>query len=295
MRVVGLALAFLFTFPAAADELKLHIMKSPVGVNWSSPWALTMSVLKNQIAPVGGKRKFSISHVIVEVKCNSVGKHIYRGMTSATTTEERDLVFNQKYGLGTMFHTYAGLLEKEEDIFKGYEPYAGNKRRSELAIKVSPEACERMLQYAQEYEDLGYGKMYSGLQADPLKREGAGCSAFAMSFMRVAGLMDNFTEEWKQKIHIPLRFIGGPMTGKKVNIITLLTKPFATWNKNEPHYYLEAWDPELMHKWVRKTYFEVINNEYEGSWPANVSREKNTLKVELNMENRETPEGEFWI
>lgn len=295
MRLVGLAFALLLSLPAAADELKLHIMKSPVGVNWSSPWNLTMSVLKNQIAPVGGKRKFSISHVIVEVKCDSNGKHIYRGMTSATTTEERDLVFKQKYGLGTMFHTYAGTLEKEQEIFNGYEPYIGNKRRAELAFKVSPEACERMLNYAQEYEDLGYGKMYSGLQADPLKREGAGCSAFAMSFMRVAGLMDSFTEDWKQKIHIPLRFIGGPMTGNKVNIITLLTKPFADWNKNEPHYYLEAWDPELMHKWVKKTYFEILNNEYKGKWPGEISREKNSYKVKLDMINRKTPTGDFWI
>lgn len=295
MKLVGVLLGFLILLPVQADELKLHIMKSPVGVNWKSPWSLTMSVLKNQIVPVGGKRRFSISHVVVEIKCDSLGKHIYRGMTSATSTEERDLVFKKKYGLGTMFHTYEGMLEKENDIIPALLPYEGNKRRAELSIKVNAEACARMLQYADEYEELGYGKMYSGLQADPLKREGSGCSAFAVSFMRVAGLMDPFTESWKQVIDIPYRFIGGPMTGNKVNIITLITKPFARWTKGEPSYHLEAWDPELMHKWVKKTYQEVSEGTYQGNWPASISREKQTYKVELDMENRETPQGDFWI
>lgn len=295
MKIVGLFLTLLICLPAAADELKFHIVKSPIGVDWKSPWSLTMSVLKNQVVPVGGKTRFSISHVVVEVKCDTFGRHIYRGMTSATSTEERDLVFKQKYGLGTMFHTYAGSLQKEQEILKSYEAYAGDKRLAEFVIKVSPDACERMLKYADEYEALGYGNLYSGLQADPLKREGSGCSAFAVSFMRVAGLMDEFTEEWKQKIHIPLRFIGGPMTGNKVDITTLISNPFASWSQHVPHYYLEAWDPELMHKWVNKTFFEVINNKYEGSWPADVSREKNTFKLELDMETRPTPKGEFWI
>lgn len=294
MKLVGLLL-LVFSLNSQADELKFHLMRSPLGVNWSTPWKLTMSILKNQIAPVGKKRAYSISHVFVEVKCDSSGKHILRGMTSATTTEERDLVFRQKYGLGTMFHSYKGSLEKDEAIIKDLAPYAGSKRRSELAIKISPETCERLLAYAEEYEDLGYGNMYSGLQADPLKREGAGCSAFAVSFMRVGGLMDDFTREWQRVIDVPKRFVGGPLTGNKVNIITLMSKPFARWSDKEAHIHLEAWDPEAMHSWVGKTYYEVLNGSYEGKWPANVSREKNTLKVELDMENRDTPAGDFWI
>lgn len=294
MKMLGLCL-LLLTFQAKADELKFHLMRSPLGVSWATPWKLTMSILKNQIAPVGKKRAYSISHVFVEVKCDSTGKHIMRGMTSATNTEERELVFKKKYGLGTMFHGYKGALEKDDVVVQSLAPYAGHKRRAELAIKVSPETCERLVNYAQEYEDLGYGNFYSGLQADPLKREGAGCSAFAVSFMRVGGLMDTFTEEWKEVIDVPKRLIGGPLTGNRVDIITLITKPFARWSSKEPHIHLEAWNPEAMHSWVGRTYYEVRSGKYESLWPANIAREKNTLKVELDMSLRETPQGPFWL
>lgn len=294
MRIVGLFL-ILFTSSASANELKLHFMRSPLGINWKSPWTLSMSTVKNQLVPFSKKRAYSISHVFVEVKCDSNGRHIKRGMTSATTTEERDLVFKYKYGLGTMFHGFKGNLEKDEQITRDLAPYNGSKRKATLTVKVSAEACERMLDYADEYEDLGYGNMYTGLQGDPLKREGAGCSAFAVSFMRVAGLMDNFTEEWKTIINVPHRFIGGPMTGNKVSLGYLLARPGARWSSSVPHYHLEAWNPERMHSWVKKTYNQVRNGSYEGQWPAEVSRYKNTREVELNMEERETPAGSFWL
>lgn len=294
MKILGL-LALLLSTTLHADELKLHFMHSPLGINWKTPWNLTVSTLKNQMAPVGKKRAYSISHVFVEVKCESQGKHIYRGMTSAPGTEDRDLVFKHKYGLGTMFHSYKGVLEKDESIIKDLAPYEGHKRHAELVIKVSPAACARMLSYAEEYEALGYGHMYSGLQADPLKREGSGCSAFGVSFMRVAGLMDNFTDQWKEIINIPTRFIGGPMTGNKVNILYLLTHPGAKWTDKEKHVRLEAWNPERMHSWVKKMYNEVRNGQYEGKWPANVSRKGNTLTLELDMSKRSVPTGPFWI
>jgi hypothetical protein len=295
MKTLGFFLLMLLPLTALSNELKLHFMRSPLGVNWASPWTLTTSILKNQVVPFKKKRAYSISHVFVEVKCNSNGKHILRGMTSATTTEERDLVFKKKYGLGTMFHFYKGRLEKNESILRDLAPYAGSSRKAELTIKTSGEACERMLDYAQEYEDLGYGNKYSGLQADPLKREGAGCSAFGVSFMRVAGLMDDFTNEWRTSIDVPNKFIGGPMTGNKVDILYILARPYARWSNKSPHVHLEFWNPEAMHSWVKKTYFEIRDGSYEGKWPANISRFKDTFKVELDMETRQTPEGSFWL
>lgn len=253
MKVVGIICLFFLSFLSHADEMRLHIIKSPLGIDWKSPWRLVNSTLHNQLVFFKQKRVYSISHVFIELKCDSLGKHIYRGMTSESNSEERELIFKQKYGLGTMFHFFKGQLEKEDTILKDLAPYEGARRKAELAIKVSSRACERMLLYAQDYEDLGFGKMYSGLQADPLKGEGAGCSAFVVSFMRVAGLMDEFTQDWKQVIDVPKRFIGGPMTGNKVSLFKLLSRPRARWSRLEPHVHLEAWDPELMHAWVKKT------------------------------------------
>ena len=280
---------------AFADEVTLHLFRSPLGISWKSPFKLATSTLANQVAPVGDKRAFSISHVFIELNCESKGRHIYRGMTSLTSTEERDLLFKQKYGLGVMFHTYKGLYEKEDSILKDMAPYAGNARKAELSYKISSETCQRLMDYADEYESLGYGNMYSGLQADPLKREGSGCSAFAVSFLRVGGLMDEFTSQWKQIINVPNRFVGGPLTQNKVDLFYILSRPGARWYKSEPNIYLEAWDPELMHKWVKKTYRAVESGEFHGPMVPEISREGKTLRVTFDYSDRPTPAGSFWL
>lgn len=293
-KILGVIVIFISTF-SWADSITLHLMRSPLGINWSSPWTMTMSTLKNAVAPTGKKRAYSISHVFVEVKCDSTGDHIYRGMTSAGSSEERELLFKKGYGLGLMFHTYKGKLEKGEQIPKDLAPYLGHKRRAGITIKTSPETCQRMLQYAQEYEAKGYGSMYSGLQADPLKGEGAGCSAFGVSFLRIGGLMGNFTQEWKDVIDVPKRFVGGPLTGKHVKITKLLSRPFARWSSKTPHIHLEAWNPERMHTWVKKTYLQVRAGEYRGEYPVDIDRVGKSYFVELDMSDRPTPQGSFWI
>lgn len=290
------ALLFMLSLASAqADELSLHVFRSPLGINWNTPWKLATSILANEVAPVNGKRAFSISHVFVELNCKSTGQHIYRGMTSATTTEERDLLFKQKYGLGIMFHTYKGRYEKDQQILDDMEPYEGSRRHAILTYKIPSKTCQRLLDYANEYEELGYGNMYSGLQADPLKREGAGCSAFAVSFLRVGGLLSDYSSQWKQRLHVPARFVGGPLTGKKVNLLKILSRPAARWNSSEPNIYLEAWDPELIHKWVGRVYDDVAEGALSGEEIPEISKIGKTKQIIFDYTNRATPTGSFWL
>jgi hypothetical protein len=294
--IFGVILAFIAS-TAAADEIKLHFMRSPRGINWSSPWAFAASGIRNSLIRGDGRRTYPIGHVFIELKCDSIGTHIFRGMTSDSTSTnvERDLIFKQRYGLGIIFHTYAGKLEKDASIEADLSDYEGSARKGELAIDVSPGACARMVSYAQEFEARGYGKLYSGLQADPLKGEGAGCSAFVVSFLRVGGLMAEEFEAWKRIIDVPKRFVGGPLTGNRVNPIKFLGNPFSRWSNRIPHINLQAWDPESMHRWVREMYQEVTGGTYSGKWEADASRDGDTFKVRLDMRQREVPVGPFWI
>lgn len=288
---------FVLSLSARADELKLHLLRSPLGINWSTPWNLSVSTIKNNVIPFKTKRAFAISHVFVEVKCDSTGEHIYRGMTSAPPKEgssESDMLFKQGYGLGLMFHVYPGLLEKDEDIIRDLAPYEGSDRYNSFTMKVSPKACKRMLRYANEFEERGLGKKYAGLQGDPLKGDGAGCSAFGVSFMRVAGLTSGFTKQWQQVIDVPTRFVGGEITKKKVDITYILKNYQAQWSNKEPHIHLEAWDPELMHNWVTRLSKIVNEGKYRGSWPADVVRDRMSYHLTLDMSDRETPTGSFW-
>ncbi len=298
MKKISLAVLLAFIASSvAADEIKLHFIRSPLGISWRGPWSFATSAIRNSLVRGHGNRTYPIGHVFVELKCDSTGTHIFRGMTSESsgTDVERNLVFKKRYGLGIIFHTYEGKLEKDAGIAADLSVIEGSARLGELAIDVSPESCARMVSYAEEFEALGYGKLYSGLQADPLKREGAGCSAFAVSFLRVGGLMDEDFNSWKQVIDIPKRLVGGPLTGYRVNPLKLLGNPFIRWSNRVPHINLEAWDPESMHRWVSRMYYEVTEGANRGNWEADASRDGDTLKVRLDMRQREVPVGPFWI
>ena len=278
----------------ASDQVSLIFINSPKGINWKTPWSLSVSTINNSLLKFKNKRVFGISHVFINVKCDSLKKNEYFGMTSATDTEERDLLFKQKYGLGIMFHTYAGKLERNKVIEKDLKDYEGSDRIAKMTTIISSEACERMLDYAKDFEARGFNKMYSGLQADPLKGEGSGCSAFGMSFLEVGGLLDKeYFTEFREHIYIPKRFVGGPLTGNKVPLTRLLFRPGAKWSNKEPNIELHAWNPEKMHAWVGKTYEAALKGN---KLPNMVGLKLNgkTKEVVFDKTHYETPTGSYW-
>jgi hypothetical protein len=289
-----LTLTFLtLSLPALSDSLSLYFIESPLGINWKSPWTMTMSTLKNQVAPTGKKNAHSISHTYAEIDCASTGAFLLRGMTSITNDEERELIFKKKYGLGVIFHTFKGRLEKNEDLARDLEDYWGDRRTSKLTIKISPATCQRLVDYADEFEAKGYGLMYSGLQADPLKGEGAGCSAFAVSFLRVGGLMQPFVEQWKDIINVPKKLIGGPLTNQKVPLTKLVRSVSTGWSSKVPHIPLEAWNPERMHRWLLKEHRQP-DPELSPLNPT-MDQYRDSKILTLDMEDLPTPEGSFWL
>lgn len=279
----------------SADSITLHLMRSPLGINWKSPFSMTISALRNSLADTQGRRAFGISHVFVEVSCDSTGEKIYRGQTSSDDSNERELIFKESFGLGVMFHTYKGKYEKDSAILKDLISYEGSERRGAFKALISPTTCQRMLRYAEEYESLGFGNIYSGLQADPLKGEGAGCSAFGISFLRIGGILEPFMKDWQNIIDVPKRLIGGPLTGKKVHILKILTQPHAKWSSQDEHIHLEAWNPERMLSWVERTYSDHIRGEYQGSYDIDVDILGDSKSVVVDLSHRLTPSGPFWI
>jgi len=294
MKFLLSLLILTFSLPVLSDSLSLYFIESPLGINWKSPWSMTMSTLKSQVAPTKKKNAHSISHTYAEIDCSSTGTFLLRGMTSITNDEERELIFKKKYGLGVIFHTFKGRLEKNQDLSRDLQDYWGDKRTSKLTIKISPKTCQRLVDYAEEYEAKGYGLMYSGLQADPLKGEGAGCSAFSVSFLRVGGLMQPFVEKWKDIIDVPLKLVGGPLTNQKVPITKLLRSVKTKWSSKVPHIHLEAWNPERMHDWLLKAHKQYPDGELSEFSPT-IDQYRDSKILTLDMEDLPTPEGSFWL
>ena len=60
-------------------------------------------------------------------------------------------------------------------------------------------------------------RKYYGLYNDPLKAQGAGCSAFGASFLKATGLMqEEFSDNWTYSVNIPTHLIGKPVFEQKV-------------------------------------------------------------------------------
>ena len=288
-------LCYLFCYNAfgQANYLTLYFIHSPVGLNWETPQTLSHATLGNNIVPMFGQRRYSIGHVYVEYSCPRLNVHEYVGQTSIGS-DEIDLVLKEKWGLGVMIANYKGILEAKEDVSAQLKNLYKNGRVSFLKILINESACERIVDYMQEYRELKLGDIYGGLHARPLYKEGSGCSAFGASFLEVSGLLLNEQyQSWTRHLGIPYKYIGGPRTGKEVNIAKLVLASNTKWTeKNDSNgFWIDFYDPDLMNAWVKDTHKKIKKGE--ANYPfATDSLIRNKAKgVQFDMTKFETPTG----
>ncbi len=258
MRMILLLLLTLST-AHAENSLTLHIIKSPNGLDWSTPKELARTVVLNALSP----KNRMIGHVAIELKCeggaDKSSVHEVTGTTNAKSSVYSKQILFKKMGFGVIFDTYAGAMEEKANLLDELEKKYNKKRRNRITfIKhlINPKTCYRLKSYLDEYRSKGYGKFY-GLPLRPLMREGAGCSAFGVSFLTNAGLMrDEFLENWSYDLRVPAEFIGGefhPDGENKVNFLKLyfLKNSKNRWaTEDEEHRRIFFWDPDTMYKWT---------------------------------------------
>ncbi len=232
------------TVPPAQNTLTLYLYPSYYGLSWSSPAALTRSTVLNTIPDIFTKNGISIGHLSVEVNCQAEGGEPARRMASAMTKE--------KIGLGLLFHDFKGALEAPERIDKRLGKRARHGHVAFLTYKINPGTCHRLLRYYDEYRAKGYDQHY-GLPNRPRYGEGAGCSAYGASYLELGGLL---TEEqrgaWMKTLDVPLKYVGGPETGRKERLVKLLFPLRRTrWAQGEETSKTVAfYDPDSMYGWI---------------------------------------------
>jgi hypothetical protein len=282
--------------PARADELVLHLIPAPTRTNWSSPRKLAMSAIRNEIVRHDGLKRHGIGHLYVELNCG--GMKILTGTTSTGNTEERQALFKQGYGLGVLFKNYRGKLDAPAEVEQDLASTQSSGRSSFIRFLISPEACSRALGYWFEYQLRGYDRIYAGLNARPLKGESAGCTAFGASFLEVLGLLDPlFQEQWKTRLVVPRKFVGGPLTGKRVRIWKLLFAFSAGWDHDlsKGGLPVDFWDPEKMDQWIRKTSESLASGGPQPlEWPTFSSRLEASPGVEVDARNAPVPTGQVF-
>lgn len=277
-----------------ADSVKLNFYPSPYGINWKTPGKLARSVILNRLAKGGRK----IGHVSVEISCgdpHSPGsEYVFAGMVDDDhNVSYQDLLFKQGYGFGILYYDFLGYMENSDDLQA--EKVAREKKGnlSFIEIEIQPSTCKRLLEYHREFQQLGYDKHY-GLINRPRYREGAGCSAFGASVLDVGGVLDpEWQKAWTKTILIPEKYIGGPDTGRHVKFIKIaLLLANDRWAKtNEPHRSLTLWDPDEMHRWVKRQW-KLEKKNHTGQYEPILRGKAKGLKFDRTWVN--TPNDSFW-
>lgn len=287
---LALSSALFVATAAVADELTLIFYPSP-GLDWSSPKRLAQTTIRN----TAGLSDHAIGHVSIEVKCDSTGAYELVGTTGAEGNESVQLLLREGYGLGILFHTFSGRLTTREEVEDELPRRYRNGKLSYARFAVTAETCERLSTYVAEYRSFGYGGLY-GLPNRPLHREGSGCTAFGMSFLELAGLMDPvFERNFSRNLRVPPAWVGGPLTGERVPLRYFYSPLRSSrWAEaHETHFPLHFYDADLMHDWVQK----VVSGH--GQLPASLPRPTlertgNAYGVVFDATDVPTPRTPIW-
>jgi hypothetical protein len=265
---------------SSAHELTLYFIPSPKGIDWSSPKNLLTSAILNKLT---FERRF-IGHVFVEMKCGK--NEELTGMTSQKMDYLNLLFFEQK-GLGILFHSFEGSLENKESIKPELDEYLKKGSANFVRFLLNEGQCQRASTYLKEYREKNVGRNY-GLANRPLYGEGAGCSAFGVSFVDVLGLLNqDLKDAWSQTIHIPLDLSGPPLTIQSVSIFKLLFNADKWANVKEKHRSLTFWDPDRMFKWVKE---KVQSNSSKHS----ISKLGNSEGIIIDKSHYPAPLENIW-
>mgnify|MGYP003640429467 CR=1 FL=1 len=258
------------------NSFTLYAFKSSVGINWSSPKSLAASVVKNEaLSYINGNDRL-LGHVAIKIKCGE--RELMTAMTSRPGETKR-VVLKQHSGLGVLFHIFPGELEGRELLEEEIAKKRKNARVHSMTYLISDQACDLMFEHYENFVRNGGPNNY-GFPVDTLAGEGAGCSAFGVSFLQAAKLADpEQLKSWSGSVWVPEKFIGpysdrlyteagqepyaNDQGGENVKLIPMVLKPKKTeWAKpNEPGAkFLHFYDPDTMHSWIEQQAKEWNNS-----------------------------------
>lgn len=244
------------------NELTIYVIPSTVKYDWSSPHSLFKSYFKNYKRNLFKRRSYCLGHAFIELHTPLASKRILTGMRAASRKEQKDLVFKQHYGLAILGADTKGVLESETDLDYNVKEYSRKGQLAFMTIFISDEATERMIQFFQSYKagidsNGSPGARYGGAFWPRYEGEGAGCSAFAVSFLDLAGLLKEEFDKWLVKVNIPMDLIGGPYNNYQ-DVRLRDIKKQKTWTENNTsegmkYELLEMYDPTLMYEWIKES------------------------------------------
>lgn len=279
------------------NQLIIYSVNPPTPIDWSSPKSAFRSIFRNSFINEGYEvehddtdgrpyttiqtiKTHFIGHMFMKLKC--AGKPtVLTGMSSPGYEEIQGLMVDGKSFTQIISPTKGHFntseeLQKEIDI---RSQKMGNL--SFMGINLNPNSCEELLKYLTEFHACGVDQRYGGLNANPHRGEGAGCSAFGLSFLQRLNIMPmiddiksgQFGSQFLRKINIPKNMLKYDNKDPDVGAWGLLRGKDIPWATNaEEGKLIRFFDPELFSQWVKDVRLDSNNSTlvYKG-------RDKNKL------------------
>lgn len=281
-----LATPSLYAEPPAPFELEFLVYRAPQALDWSSPGQLFRSTLRNMQEKVNDKPyPHAISHVNIRLQCGKAPP-LYRGMaaTKSTFSYLWDYVVKGE-SLDSLLIPVKGRFYTEQEILQWLPVLQETGHVHSLRFSLNQAQCARAKNYLERYEELGLQNIYGGLRSDPLRGEGAGCSAFAVSFLQVLGVdVDAIFPSWRRELRVPKALMSTQSRWAEIGIWGYLWRQEnGRWahSKTEPHVHLRFWDPEKIYQWIQN--FEVLPKM------KGVSKSREGLFVSVLWDLRKVP------
>ncbi len=248
------------------DQITLYAIPAPrpLGITWRKPGPLIRRTMVNE----GFGLPRGIGHAGVRVECAATEERPaahFQGSMTSTGPEFEQMILEEKAGMGILFRVVPGRLETEEELQATLDRRYDNGRMSWLRVGISPETCHGLLDYVEAYREAHVGDLYGFVR--PLHAEGAGCSAFSMSFLELAGLVEPFMEEeWTFDVLIHEKHIGGKTNpDRRLGVLRLLFTMGAWARPDQPHLHLNGWEPTHMFRDLRERAL-AAEAAGEGGW-----------------------------
>ena len=229
------------------DELTLWAIPAPLplGLTWRRPGPLVRRTILNE----GLDLNRGIGHAGVTLSCAATADHPathWQGSVRSTGDDFRGMVFDDKAGMGILFATIPGRLEREDELQATLDLRARRGRLAWMRVGIPSDSCHALLDYVAAAEDREVNAQYGFVR--PLYQEGAGCSAFSVAFLELAGLVEPWMrEEWIFDVAIPMALVGGELnSGNPIGLGRLMTITRGWAQPGEPQLRLNGWDPTFM-------------------------------------------------
>ena len=248
-------------------ELIVHAIPSVVTIDWTSPASLLYSA--EECFLLSEKCDYAMGHMFIQLISPLLEENLYAGMAVKSRKGLEIKVLKDKIGLGILGVENEGFMENSKRLKKTTAIHIKKNRINALKIKINEKAAVRIIQFIKKFDspdEFGYkpSDNYGGVFWPLYENEGAGCSAFAMAILHLAGFSIEELDKWKIEVKIPMNLVGGDLNnGNKVKFQEI--KNAEIWYEGQglpdkDFIDFSIYDPSLLYKWINMELRKKINN-----------------------------------